>query len=55
MTVIECITLGIADTVRIVTNGAGRIFFDNMFIMLRKTLISQDALPVVAFIAQGIG
>jgi len=54
MTVIECITLGIADTVRIVTNGAGRIFFDNMFPMLRKTLIPQDAAPAVAFIADGI-
>ena len=52
--VIERISLGVADTVRIVTNGAGRIFFDNMFIMLRKTLISQDAAPAVAFIADGI-
>jgi hypothetical protein len=54
MAVIEWISLGVADTVRVMTDGAGRIFFNNMLIMLRKTLIPQDAAPAVAFIADGI-
>jgi hypothetical protein len=49
--VIERISLGAAYPMGVVTDGAGRIFFDNMFIMLRKTLISQDALPAVALVA----
>jgi len=54
MAVIECIALGIADAVGVVTNRTGRIFFDNMFILFRKTLIPQDAAPAVAFITHGI-
>jgi hypothetical protein len=52
--VIECISLDIADTMGVVTDRAGRIFFDDMFIMLRKTLISQNALPAVALVTYGI-
>ena len=52
--VIERISLGVAYPMGVVTDGAGRIFFDNMFILFRKTLIPQDAAPAVAFIAHGI-
>ena len=38
----------------VVTDRAGRVFFDYMFIMRWETLISQDAAPAVAFIAHGI-
>ncbi len=38
----------------VVTDRAGRVPIDNMFPMLGKTLISQDAAAAVAFIAHGI-
>ena len=52
--VIECITLGIADTVGVVTDRAGRPLINDVLFVLGKTLIRQNAFPAVAFITQGI-
>ena len=38
----------------VVTDRAGCVFIDDMFLMLRKALISQDAAPAVTFITHGI-
>ena len=54
MAVVKCIPLGVADTMGVVTDRAGRVLIDDMFLMLGKTLISQDTAPAVAFIAHGI-
>ena len=54
MAVVERIALGVAYPVGVVANRAGRVLIDDMFPMLGKTLISQNAAPAVAFIAHGI-
>ena len=55
MAVIDRIALGVADSMRVVTGRARNILILYMFFMLRKTPVLQDALPAVAFIAQGVG
>ena len=51
ITVIERIALGVADSMRVMTGRARRILLLYMFFMLRKTLVVQNTLPAVAFIA----
>jgi hypothetical protein len=51
ITVIDRIALGIADSMRVMTGRARRLLILYMFFMLRKTLVVQNTLPAVAFIA----
>ena len=51
---IERVTLRVTNPVRIVTNRAGSIFASNMLVMLTETFIIQNAVAVVAAIAQRI-
>ena len=51
ITVIDRIALGVADSMRVVTGRARRLGILYMFFMLRKTLVVQNTLPAVAFIA----
>jgi hypothetical protein len=51
ITVIERIALGVADSMRVMTGRARRLLILYMFFMLRKTLVAQNTLPAVAFIA----
>ena len=55
MTVVDRIALGIADAMRVMTGSAGRLLILYMFFVPRETLVPQYTLPVVAFIAQGVG
>ena len=54
MAVIEWVSLCAAYPMGVVTDRAGRVLIDYMFLMLWKTLITQDAAAAVAFIAHGI-
>jgi len=54
MAVIDRIALGVADSMRIVTDRARCLLIYYMFFMLRKTPVPQDTLPAVTFIAQGV-
>jgi hypothetical protein len=55
MAVIDRITLGVADSMRVVTGRARRLLILYVFFVLRKTLVPQYTLPAVAFVAQGVG
>ena len=55
MTVIDRIALGVADSMGVMTGRARRSLILYMFFMLRKTLVSQNTLSAVAFIAKGVG
>lgn len=55
MAVVRGIALGIADAVGIVACRARCFDIDYMFLMLFETLIIQDAVPVMAFVTEGIG
>ena len=54
MAVIGGISLGIAYAMGIVTDGTRCFLVNDMFSVLTKTLIVQDAGSAVAFITQGI-
>ena len=51
---VDTVTLGAADTVRVMADIAGCSFFDNMLVVQAETLIAQDTVAVVAAVAQGI-
>jgi len=52
--VVDAVALGVADTMRVVTDIAGGSFFDNMLVVQAETLISEDTVTVVAAVTQGI-
>jgi len=52
MAVVDWITLQSAYPVGIVTGRAWRIFFNYVFAVIRKTLIAQNAIPAMTFIAK---
>jgi hypothetical protein len=54
MAVIERIPLNVAYAVGVVTGGAWCSLVHYMLSVLAETLVSQNAAPVVAFIAHGI-